>query len=120
MHFLGPVTDDVLKALYEFAFVTLAVSKAEGFMFPIIESMAMGTPVVTSNLSSMPEVAGDAALMVSPGEVDEIAAAVDQIIGDEGLLRDLTDKGLRRSLEFSWADAAEKTESVYRTALDKS
>ena len=120
VHFLGPVTDDVLKALYEFAFVTLAVSKAEGFMFPIIESMAMGTPVVTSNLSSMPEVAGDAALMVSPGEVDEIAAAVEQIIGDEGVLRDLTEKGLRRSLEFSWADAAEKTESVYRKALDKS
>jgi glycosyltransferase involved in cell wall biosynthesis len=117
VHFLGPVDDRVLKVLYELADVTLAVSKAEGFMLPVIESMAMGTPVITSDVSSMPEVAGPAALLVSPDDPGEIADAVIRVVGQPDLADNLRSAGRLRAAEFTWQAAADKTEAVYRAAL---
>ena len=120
VHFLGPLDDRLLKALYQLARVTLAVSKAEGFMIPIIESMAMGAPVITSNLSSMPEVAGEAALLAPPDNPDEIADAIVRVVDQPDLAESLVSRGLLRAAEFTWQAAAEKTETVYRAALKSS
>ena len=120
VHFLGPLDDRLLKALYQLARVTLAVSKAEGFMIPIIESMAMGTPVITSNVSSMPEVAASAALLASPDNPDEIAEGIVELVDQPGLAESLKSRGRLRAAEFTWEAAAEKTETVYRAALESS
>lgn len=117
VHLLGAVDDRWLPALYALAELTLAVSKAEGFMLPIIESMALGTPVITANVSSMPEVAGDAALLASPDNVDEIAAAIGSLLTDPALAGKLVVAGRSRAARFTWEDAAEQTEAVYRSAL---
>ena len=114
---LGPLDDSWLPALYAEAEMTMAASLAEGFMFPIIESMAMGTPVITSNLSCMPEVAGNAALLVDPMDVDSIAAAVSQIATDRDVADGLIRAGERQVTEFSWLKAATATVSVYGQAL---
>ena len=120
VHFLGPLDDPLLKALYQLARVTLAVSKAEGFMIPIIESMAMGTPVITANVSSMPEVAGAAALLASPDNPDEIAEGIVRVFNQPGLAESLNSRGRLRAAEFTWEAAAEKTETAYRAALESS
>ena len=120
VHFLGPLDDRLLKALYQLARVTLTVSKAEGFMIPIIESMAMGTPVITSNVSSMPEVAGGAALLAPPDNPDEIADAIVRVVDQPDVAESLISRGRLRAAQFTWQDAAEKTETVYRAALESS
>ena len=120
VHFLGPLDDRLLKALYQLARVTLTVSKAEGFMIPIIESMAMGTPVITSNVSSMPEVAGGAALLAPPDNPDEIADAIVRVVDQPDIAESLISRGRLRAAQFTWQDAAEKTETVYRAALESS
>jgi len=118
IHLLGPVEDRWLPALYALAGATLAVSLAEGFMFPIVESMAIGTPVVASNVSSMPEVAGGAALLVDPLSVEEIADAVMRVLGDRSLAAGMRSQGLQRAGTFTWEKSAERTESVYLAALE--
>ena len=118
VHFLGPLDDRLLKALYQLARVTLAVSKAEGFMIPIIESMAMGTPVITSDVSSMPEVAGGGALLAAPDNPDEIADAIVRVVDQPDLAESLKSRGRLRAAQFTWQAAAEKTETVYRAALE--
>ena len=120
VHFLGPLDDRLLKALYQLARVTLTVSKAEGFMIPIIESMAMGTPVITSNVSSMPEVAGGAALLAPPDNPDEIADAIVRVVDQPDIAESLISRGRLRAAQFTWQDAAKKTETVYRAALESS
>ena len=117
VHFVGPVNDMVLKGLYQLADVTMVVSKAEGFMLPIIESMAMGTPVITSDVSSMPEVAGGAALLVSPSSPEQMADAIVRLVKDPALAQHFRDSGLIRAGRFTWQSGAKKTEAVYRAAL---
>ena len=78
--------------------------------------MASGTPVITSNVSSMPEVAGGAALLVDPASVDELASALVHLLNDEALRQDLRARGLARSREFSWRRVARETAAVYRRA----
>ena len=80
--------------------------------------MACGTPVVTSNVSSLPEVAGDAAILVDPYEVEEIAAAMRQVLEDEVLAAELRAKGLARAQSFSWERTARETIAVYEKVLD--
>ena len=86
-------------------------------MLPIIESMAMGTPVITSDVSSMPEVAGDAALLVSPGSPEQMADAIVRLVKDPDLAQHLRNIGLIRAGKFTWQSGARKTEAVYRAAL---
>jgi glycosyltransferase involved in cell wall biosynthesis len=103
VHFVGVVPEARLPSLYRGAEALVFPSLYEGFGLPVLEAMACGTPVVTSNTTAMPEVAGDAALLVDPTSVERIAAAIEQIVGDTSLRRQLRDKGLARATQFSWA-----------------
>jgi glycosyltransferase involved in cell wall biosynthesis len=110
---LGEVPDAWLPAVYAGAQCVAYVSLCEGFGLPIIEAMAAGAPVVTSACSSMPEVAGGAAVLVNPSSVEELAGAIDRVVHDSALSTRLRDLGLRRSATFDWATTARLTAGVY-------
>lgn len=113
---MGYVPDADLPLLYGAAQMFLFPSLWEGFGIPVIEAMACGTPVITSNLSSLPEVSGDAALLVDPYRVEDIAAAMLKLWQDEALRADLRERGLRNARRFSWDKTALETLAVYRQA----
>jgi glycosyltransferase involved in cell wall biosynthesis len=108
VHFCGRVPADQLPKLYKGAEAVVFVSLYEGFGLPILEGMASDVPVITSAVSAMPEVAGDAALLVDPHSVDAIAEALKRITTDETLRIDLIEKGRRRLTEFDWDLSAAK------------
>jgi glycosyltransferase involved in cell wall biosynthesis len=112
--FLGHVPDEDLPALYNLADVFVFPSIYEGFGIPPLEAMACGTPVVTSNTSSLPEAVGDAGLMAGPTDVDGIAEAVAQILTNPTLRQDLRRRGLERARLFTWKASAEKILAIYR------
>lgn len=107
--FLGFVSDTNLPSIYRGAEFTVFISLYEGFGLPIVESMAVGTPVLTSNISSMPEVAGDAAQLVDPNKLDEITATMEKLLFDNSLRKDLSALGLRRAEFFSWDKSSDRT-----------
>jgi glycosyltransferase involved in cell wall biosynthesis len=113
---VGHVAEETLAALYRRSKVFVFPSLAEGFGLPVAEAMACGAPVVTSKASSMPEVAGDAALLVDPEETDEIAAAIERLLGDPDLRRRLRDRGLERARSFSRQALVPRLFEVYRRA----
>jgi glycosyltransferase involved in cell wall biosynthesis len=118
--FTGFVLDSELVALYNAADCLLYPSLYEGFGLPVLEAMACGTPVITSACGSIPEIAGDAALMVDPHDLDAIAAAMMKMMTDKELYNSLVQKGKRRAELFSWQLAAEQTFAVYdATIADK-
>lgn len=112
VHFTGVVPEAQLPSLYRGALALVFPSLYEGFGLPILEAMACGTPVVTSNVTAMPEVAADAALLVDPASVDEIAQAIKQIVGEPALRASLQEKGLARTAEFSWGKTITKVREV--------
>ena len=111
--FLGYVGENELSSLYKNAVCFVFTSIYESFGIPILEAMACGTPVITSNLSSMPEIAGDAALTVNPYDVNEIAEAMEKVVSDSMLQQCLITNGLNRVENFSWENAAKQTLKVY-------
>lgn len=111
--FAGYIPDSDLAILYNAAEMLAYACLYEGFGIPILEAMACGCPVVTSNLSSMPEIAGDAALLVDPKEVQQIKSAMDRLIKDKKLRKDMIKKGLKRSSQFSWQRCARETIKAY-------
>ena len=113
VRYLGYTSDADLKFLYASAGALVFPSIYEGFGLPIIEAQAMGVPVVTSNLSCMPEVAGDAALLVDPYNVDDISGALEQVMLDEGLRQKLKASGLNNARQYSWGKTAARTLDVY-------
>ena len=115
--FTGFVSDADLQALYQGAHALVFPSLYEGFGLPPLEAMAAGTPVVTSNVSSLPEVVGDAALLVDPTSVDGIADAMARLMRDDELRVDLARRGRERSRAFSWAATARATLEVYRAVV---
>jgi glycosyltransferase involved in cell wall biosynthesis len=115
--YLGYVPQDRLPALYSLAQVLSLASVCEGFGMPVLEAMACGTPVVTSNVSSLPEIAGDAALMVTPGDVEGLRRALERLLTDSGLRTEMTLRGLARARVFSWERTAAKLLAVYRRVL---
>jgi glycosyltransferase involved in cell wall biosynthesis len=115
--FLPHVSQEDLRVLYNGALCFIYPSLYEGFGFPILEAMACGTTVVTSNTSSMPEVAGEAALLVDPTEPKSLAEALAQIAQSPALVSDLRLKGLSRVQDFRWANAARETLAVYDSVL---
>lgn len=117
--FTGYVSDEDLPYLYNGASVFAFPSFYEGFGLPPLEAMACGCPVVTSNTSSLPEVVGDAGLMVDPDRPEELAEAMGRILEDSGLRSELRERGLRRAAEFSWRRCAEETLAVYRELSGK-
>ncbi len=84
---------------------------------PVLEAMSAGTPVVTSNRSALPEVAGDAALLVDPLDVDAIAAAMRRVLAEPALAADMRRRGLQRASQFSWERTARQTLAVYEQVL---
>ena len=111
------VSAERLEELWGRASIFAFPSLDEGFGMPILEAMAHGVPVVTSNRSAMPEVAGDAALMVDPEKEEELAEALRRMAEDGDLREDLAARGLARAKEFSWERAVEETWALYRELL---
>jgi glycosyltransferase involved in cell wall biosynthesis len=113
----GFVSDEDLAAMYSAAAVYVHPSWYEGFGIMILEAFASGVPVVTSNLSSLPEVVGDAGVLVDPKRPNEVAEAVLSILADPNRAQDLIAKGYERNKQFSWNKMAEQTLAVYREVL---
>ncbi|MDE2859273.1 MAG: glycosyltransferase family 1 protein [Chloroflexota bacterium] len=120
VHILGFVPDEDLPALYSGARALLAVSLYEGFGLPVLEAMACGTPVITSNLSSLPEVAGDAGILVDPLDNEAISDAIMKTLTDAALRQQLVAAGFERVKRFSWASAASQLKAIYDAMLDGS
>ncbi|GAC1385552.1 MAG: glycosyltransferase family 1 protein [Herpetosiphon sp.] len=118
IHFTGYVDDAHLPALYSGAEAFVFPSLYEGFGFPPLEAMACGTPVITSTASSLPEVVGDAALLIDPYDVGALIAAIEQVVTDPTLRTELRERGLKRVSTFTWAHTAQKTLAAYIGAAD--
>jgi len=114
VRFLGFVPDDTLAVLYRLAGVFVFPSLYEGFGLPPLEAMASGTPVVTSNISSLPEVVGDAALLVDPYDVGSIVDGMRRVLTDTRLAAEMRKKGLVRAREFSWERSVSRTHDIYK------
>ena len=109
----GYVADEDLPVIFHMSQLFLFPSLREGFGIPVIEAMASGVPVITPNTSSMPEVAGDAALIIDPNKTEEITNGIVKILSDESYKTTLIDKGLKRYKQFSWKNAAKKVLELY-------
>jgi glycosyltransferase involved in cell wall biosynthesis len=114
VHFTGYVGDECLPALYSGALAFVYPSLYEGFGFPALEAMACGTPVITSNTTSLPEVTADAAIHVDPLAVDQLAAAIMRLSVDSALRTDLSKRGAARAATYSWEKAADETLKVLK------
>lgn len=113
VRFLGYLPDETLAVLYRLAAVFVFPSLYEGFGLPPLEAMASGAPVVTSNTSSLPEVAGDAAVLVDPYDVSSIVDGIHRVLTDQTLADELRRKGPLRAREFSWERSVSKTKELY-------
>lgn len=112
VHFLGRLTDEELAAAYRGAVLSVMPSQYEGFGLPVIESMACGTPVVCSNVTSLPEVAGDAAVLVDPTPTG-IAGGLTKLLSDTNQQQELSRRGIARAATFTWEAAATKVNAVF-------
>ncbi|MBK9508478.1 MAG: glycosyltransferase family 4 protein [Cytophagaceae bacterium] len=113
----GFVSQDELTFLYSYAKVFLFPSLREGFGLPILEAMSQGTPVITSNTSSMPEVAGEAAILIDPNNPDQITSSMENLMNNNALRQDLRLKGLERVGHFSWENTAKKYLEQYYSIM---
>lgn len=116
---LGSVTQQDLVRIYGLAEAFIFPSLEEGFGLPPLEAMACGTPVIASNHSAIPEIVGDAALMVTPIDALEIAISIQRVLENPGLAADLRDRGLRRAAQFSWESTARKTIEIYEAVHEE-
>ncbi len=117
---LGMVPAADLPRVYADADLLLMPSFHEGFGLPVLEAMACGTPVVASNQGSLPEVVGEAGLLVEPTDTEQIAAAAERLLTGDRLRADLRQKGLERARAFTWERTARETLAVYRNVYDTS
>lgn len=117
--FTGYVADDDLPAIYSAASAFVYPSIFEGFGLPVLEAMACGVPVATSNCSSLPEVAGDAALSFDPLDEDAMTQSISRLVRDEALRERLRKSGLERAKKYSWDETARLTLNAYRAALGR-
>jgi glycosyltransferase involved in cell wall biosynthesis len=116
VRFLGFVPLDALRMFFEAASAFAFPSLYEGFGLPPLEAMAAGTPVVTSNVSSLPEVVGNAAIMVNPENVFDIARGLREVLIDESLRAEMIRKGYQQARKFSWSQTAKQVLEIYREA----
>jgi glycosyltransferase involved in cell wall biosynthesis len=117
IRFLDYVRDEDLPVLYSGATLFCYPSLYEGFGLPVLEAMACGTPVVASNTTSLPEVAGQAAILVDPTDCEELAAALDLVLDDTRRRESMRAAGLKQVASFSWERAAQETWSVLQGAV---
>jgi glycosyltransferase involved in cell wall biosynthesis len=117
VHLPGYVSEADKAALLSGADLLVYPSRYEGFGLPVLEAMACGTPVVTTTGGSLPEIAGDAALLVEPGDPGQLAAAVVKLLGDQAAWSDLARRGHARAAGFTWERCAEQTVAAYRKAV---
>ena len=117
--FTGWISNEDLSSLYSEAQLFVFPSLFEGFGIPVLEAMTHGTPVVSSNAASLPEVVGGAALLVDPYSVDEIAEAMHRVLTKENLRANLVKKGLKRASQFSWERTAGETLAVYKRVCEQ-
>jgi len=110
----GPVSDAGRRALLDDASVLAYPSIYEGFGFPALEAMTVGAPVVAARAGAIPEVAGDAALLVEPTDVAQLADAIERVVTDDATRRELIARGRDRVREFSWEDSARSLAACYR------
>ncbi len=116
VRFLGFVPFETLRCFYEFAAAFVFPSRYEGFGLPPLEAMACGTPVVTSNVSSLPEVVGDAAVLVNPENVFDIARGIRDVLLNENLRNELIRRGREQVARFSWERTARQVLEIYQEA----
>lgn len=112
--FTGKVSEDDLAALYRGALFLVFPSFYEGFGLPIVEAFASGTPVITSNVTSMPEIAGDAALLVDPNNIHDIAAAIEKLYNSSELRAELVQRGFKRVENFTWDAVADRVKAAVK------
>jgi glycosyltransferase involved in cell wall biosynthesis len=117
VRFLGFVPFDTLRCFYESAAAFVFPSRYEGFGLPPLEAMACGTPVVASNVSSLPEVVGDAAILVNPENVFDIARGIRDVLLDDALRADLVCRGREQAARFSWERTARQVLEIYQEAV---
>ena len=119
VHYMDCVPHDHLPYIYNLADLFVYPSWFEGFGLPPLEAMACGTPVITSNATSIPEVVGDAGLTVHPADIDGLAQAICDVLTKPELASRMREDGLKRAMKFSWAENARRTIDVYqRTAVE--
>jgi glycosyltransferase involved in cell wall biosynthesis len=119
VRFLGFQPYDTLAAFYRLARAFVFPSLYEGFGLPPLEAMACGTPVVTSNVSSLPEIAGGAAILVDPYDTASIAEGITRAVSDEALRAELTARGLARARDFSWTQSVAAIHRIYMDVLER-
>src|SRR5690606_25350178 len=107
--FLGYIDEDDKASLYSGAQATALVSHFEGFGLPMVESMACGTPVIAANASCLPEIVGNAGVLVDPKNIDDIAQGLGAVLKDDQLRKRLIKDGYEQATKFSWQDAAKQT-----------
>lgn len=117
--FTGFIPDEFLPLLYNQSKLFLFPSLYEGFGLPALEAMASGTPVITSNCSSLPEVVGKAAIMIDPGDIEEISRAAIKIIDDDKFRQRLVEKGFNQVNKFSWEKVGRETKALYDNLLQR-
>lgn len=117
IHILGYVPNVDLPGIYQLSQFFLYTSLRESFGIPMLEAMACGTPVITSDSSSMPEIAGDAAILVDPNDVESMADAMLNLTQDDAMRNQHIEKGMLRAKEFSWSTMAEKVHAIYQEIL---
>jgi len=117
VHFVGHLDPYELQMLYSSAVALAFPSLEEAFGMPVLEAMSCGCPVITSNISALPEVAGDAAILVDPNSPRQISEAMHAVLRDAALAADLREKGRRRAADFSWEKCAKETWAVYEELL---
>jgi glycosyltransferase involved in cell wall biosynthesis len=115
--FTGHVDDSELRALYSGAVAFVFPSLREGFGLPVLEALAFGTPVVCSDAASLPEVAGEAAVLFPAGDAEALAKAVRSVLDDPERREDLSRRGQEQAAQFSWTSAAAATVAVYGEAI---
>ncbi len=118
IHFTGYLDADRLVYLYNMAELFVFPSLYEGFGLPVLEAMACGCPVVTSNVSALPEVSGGAAVLVDPYNTEEIKDAIERVLTDTGLKNEMRIKGLKHAENFSWEKSALQIIHLYRMLRD--
>jgi glycosyltransferase involved in cell wall biosynthesis len=113
---LGPVGEDLLLSLYRCATALVYPSLYEGFGLPVLEAMACGTPVIASRAASIPEVVGDAGILLDPLDVTAWTDAIVNVVNDDDRRAEMRRRGLTRAAEFTWFRTAELTARAYRDA----